>query len=111
VRQRVIAHLGESACLAEAIKACEARLERAKQRLAENLTTADAIRSVLRASGSTVPDDLETLRHLARHNRNSRILRNLLISAQHTKEKIPVMERRLASLRSAEKKWQEQNKP
>ena len=108
VRQRVIAHLGESACLAEAIETCEANLERAKQNLAESLTKADAIRSNWQDSGEKGPDDLETIRRLARYNWNFKFLRNALISAQQSQERIPLLERRLASLRAAEKKCQEQ---
>ena len=104
MRQRVIAHLGDTASLAVAIQECEATLEMARRSLTENLAKADQIRSQWEASGSKAPDDMKTIRRLARHNWDMKFLRNALTFAQQSQKRIPLLERHLASLYAAESK-------
>lgn len=109
VRQRVIAHLGESASLAAAIQEGEARLERARMSLAESLARAEEIRAEWNSTGSTVPDDLKIIRRWARHNWDMKFFRNALMSVQWAQKRMPLLESHLARLRAAEGNWRKKS--
>ncbi len=109
VRQRVIAHLGESASLAAAIQECEAKLERERGLLAKSLAGAEEVRAKWDSKGSKVPNDLAAIRRMARHNWDMKFLRNALWFAQQAQKKIPLLEGQLARLRAAEGKWREKS--
>ncbi|MEI8342925.1 MAG: hypothetical protein WCH43_15490 [Verrucomicrobiota bacterium] len=110
VRQMVIAHLGEFTDLSAAIQDCETRLENARRRVAENLPKANEIRASWNSTGSIAPEDMVTIRRLAKHNNRIRSLLIALRAVYWSQRRIPPLEKRLVRLRAAAEKWQAKHK-